>query len=401
MDASKVEPTITGEGPVVVLVHPLGADRRYWNSVVESLPGRTLITYDLPGHGGTPPADEQYSIEELGEQLLSMMTGLGHQTFSIVGVSIGGLVAQAVGAVAPERLQSLVLADTVAVYPPDFAANLSARSVSVLETGTAGLVDATLAMWFTADYIAADGSGVGLVRSMLASAHPQGYAQACRALVEAMGNAFQSRELVMTTPVDQLLATAVAPTGQRVTRASSATGGNHTAAVTCVDAEQNVISLLVSIYQEFGCFEYIHELGFFVNNRLKGADLAPLSEDRRPIHTLSPMILETPEAVIALATPGADAQVQVLAQVIDDILAHGSDIGAAIDSPRWRLQDGYLLCEEGMDPERISSFEQVGHEVHPLPFGHMNFGAVAIAGFADDRPFSIADRRRSYSADAI
>lgn len=185
MDASQVEPTITGEGPVVVLVHPLGADRRYWNSVVESLPGRTLITYDLPGHGGTPPADEQYSIEELGEQLLSMMTGLGHQTFSIVGVSIGGLVAQAVGAVAPERLQSLVLADTVAVYPPDFAANLSARSVSVLETGTAGLVDATLAMWFTADYIAADGSGVGLVRSMLASAHPQGYAQACRALVAA------------------------------------------------------------------------------------------------------------------------------------------------------------------------------------------------------------------------
>ena len=220
-------------------------------------------------------------------------------------------------------------------------------------------------------------------------------------LVEAMGNAFQSRELVMTTPVDQLLATAVAPTGQRVTRASSATGGNHTAAVTCVDAEQNVISLLVSIYQEFGCFEYIHELGFFVNNRLKGADLAPLSEDRRPIHTLSPMILETPEVVIALATPGADAQVQVLAQVIDDILAHGSDIGAAIDSPRWRLQDGDLLCEAGMAPERISSFEQVGHEVHPLPFGHMNFGAVAIAGFADDHPFSIADRRRSYSADAI
>jgi len=179
------EPTISGEGPAVVLAHPLGADRRYWDSVVGSLHGRTLITYDLPGHGGTPPADAQYSIEELGEQLLSMMTDLGHQTFSIVGVSIGGLVAQAVGAVAPERLQSLVLADTVAVYPPDFAANLSARSVSVLETGTAGLVDATLAMWFTADYLAADGPGVGLVKSMLASAHPQGYAHACRALVAA------------------------------------------------------------------------------------------------------------------------------------------------------------------------------------------------------------------------
>ena len=219
-------------------------------------------------------------------------------------------------------------------------------------------------------------------------------------LAEAMGNAFQSRELVMTTPPDQLLATAVAPTGQRVTRASGATGGNHTAAITCVDAEQNVISLLVSIYQEFGCFEYIPELGFFVNNRLKGADLAPLSEDRRPIHTLSPMILETPEAVIALASPGADAQVQVLAQVIDDILACGSGIGAAIDSPRWRLHDGDLQCEQGMSTERVTNLEKVGHSVQTLPFGHMNFGAVAAAGFADNRPFSIADRRRSYSEDA-
>jgi gamma-glutamyltranspeptidase/glutathione hydrolase len=220
-------------------------------------------------------------------------------------------------------------------------------------------------------------------------------------LVEAMGNAFRSRELVMTASPDTILATAVSPTGQRVTRASGATGGNHTAAVTCVDAEQNVISLLVSIYQEFGCFEYIPELGFFVNNRLTGASLAPLSKDRRPIHTLSPMILETPEAVIALASPGADAQVQVLAQVIDDVLARGTGIGAAIDSPRWRLHGDALQCEQGMSEERVADLEDVGHEVHHLPFGHMNFGAVTAAGFANNRPFSISDRRRSYAADAI
>jgi 3-oxoadipate enol-lactonase len=179
------EPTVSGEGPAVVLAHPLGADRRYWDSVVGSLHGRTLITYELPGHGKAQPADAQYTIEELGEQLLLMTSTLGLQTFSIVGVSIGGLVAQAVGTLSPQSLQRLVLADTVAVYPPDFAANLSARAHAVVETGTAGLVDATLAMWFTADYLAADGPGVGLVKSMLASAHPQGYAHACRALVAA------------------------------------------------------------------------------------------------------------------------------------------------------------------------------------------------------------------------
>jgi len=45
----------TGDGPPLVLLHPLGADRRVWDPVLERLSDvRQVITVDLPGFGESP-----------------------------------------------------------------------------------------------------------------------------------------------------------------------------------------------------------------------------------------------------------------------------------------------------------------------------------------------------------
>lgn len=178
-------PTLTfherGSGHPVVLIHPLGADHRYWDFL--DLPGRRLLTYNLPGHGGTPDASGSYTIEDLGDHLAAAITALGEGPVSLVGVSIGGLIAQHVAMQHPALVDHLVIADAVSVYPEEVARNLAGRGETVLTEGLPAIVDPTLSLWFSQSFIAADGPAVALTRSMVLASSPQGYANACAALV--------------------------------------------------------------------------------------------------------------------------------------------------------------------------------------------------------------------------
>lgn len=174
-----------GDGVPTLLVHPLGADHRYWSSIIEHLPRGRYLSYDLPGHGGRPAPNRAYTMGDLADDAIHLLDSAGIASARIVGVSIGGMVAQDIAARFPDRCSHAVLVDTVPHYPEDFAANLTARGRLVLEQGTAALLDATLALWFTAEFIAAEPSATELVRNMLGAASPAGYARACEALVAA------------------------------------------------------------------------------------------------------------------------------------------------------------------------------------------------------------------------
>jgi gamma-glutamyltranspeptidase/glutathione hydrolase len=95
---------------------------------------------------------------------------------------------------------------------------------------------------------------------------------------------------------------------------------------------------------------------------------------------------------IALATPGADGQVQTLLQVITASFRDGIDIAHAIAKPRWRSEGGELLIESGHPA--CAELAQLGHRVRQLPSGDTRFGAVVCAGVADATPFAAADWRR-------
>ena len=174
-----------GDGPPVLLVHPLGANEAYWGRLEEQLHGRRLISYCLPGHGGRALAPRGYSIEDLADDLGRVMDAAKVERASVVGVSIGGLVGQAFATAHPQRTESLVLVDCVAVYPPDFAAGLTARAQTARDQGLDVLVRPTLDLWFTAETANHDSALIALVQQMLLAADPEGYARACEALVSA------------------------------------------------------------------------------------------------------------------------------------------------------------------------------------------------------------------------
>jgi len=175
----------------------------------------------------------------------------------------------------------------------------------------------------------------------------------------------------------------------------------HTAGVAAADAEGRVVSSLVSVFDDFGSCVYVPELGFTLNNRAgsftDGANAA--APGKRPVHTLAPALVSTSEGVFALATPGADGQVQTLLQVLVAIQREQWDLAWAIARPRWRSENGALLIEQSHPG--IAGLATLGHRVTPIADGDVRFGAVVCAGWIDDQPVAGADWRRETSAGVV
>jgi gamma-glutamyltranspeptidase/glutathione hydrolase len=168
----------------------------------------------------------------------------------------------------------------------------------------------------------------------------------------------------------------------------------HTAGVAVADAEGWVVSSLFSVFDSFGSAIYVPEGGFVLNNRAASFTRAPndVAPGKLPVHTLAPMLMEGPEGVIAMATPGADGQVQTLLQIVLAIAVEGVDIATAIHRPRWRSEDNRLLVESGHPA--TATLAALGHDVAPMPFGDLKAGGVVCAGLAGATPFAASDFRR-------
>lgn len=166
----------------VVLLHPLGVSEEFWRPVVALLPDHRVLTYDLPGHGESPVPDKPYSIHDLAEQLKRNLDDAGLERVPVAGMSLGGLIAQDFAANYPERVDRLILIDTVAVYPEPMRAMWRERAQTVRLRGMESIVEATLTTWFTARALQDGDPTIEATRQTLRATDPDGYALACLAL---------------------------------------------------------------------------------------------------------------------------------------------------------------------------------------------------------------------------
>jgi gamma-glutamyltranspeptidase/glutathione hydrolase len=153
-------------------------------------------------------------------------------------------------------------------------------------------------------------------------------------------------------------------------------------------------SSLVSVFDDFGSCVFVPEGGFTLNNRVGGftSEANAFRAGARPVHTLAPTLVEMGGHVVALSTPGADGQVQVLLQVLLDWLVAGRSLPEAVAAPRWRSEGTRLLVEEG-HPARADLLAR-GHDVVDVPSGDVRFGAVTAAGHLGRCALALADWRR-------
>jgi len=168
--------------PALLLLHSLGTTGHIWDAQAEALAhGWRVIRPDLRGHGLTTVTPGPYSIEGLARDALAVLDALGVGRAHVAGISIGGLVAQALAAEAPARVRSLMLLDTALAIPPP--ATWHERATIVRGQGMAPLVEPVAARWVTPAALQAPFTQ-GL-RAMLRRTDPEGYAGAAEAIAAA------------------------------------------------------------------------------------------------------------------------------------------------------------------------------------------------------------------------
>ena len=102
---------ISGSGPPLILLHGLAGSARWWQRNTPALERSfTVHAIDLPGFGASR-REARFVLDEAPAQLVATMDRLGIERASIVGHSMGGLVAAGVAADFPDRVDKLILVD--------------------------------------------------------------------------------------------------------------------------------------------------------------------------------------------------------------------------------------------------------------------------------------------------
>lgn len=109
------------EGPVLVLLHSLGADRRMWDRCLPALAGEhRVLLPDSRGHGESGPA-RTASVDQWVDDLHDVLVEAGADDVVLVGVSMGGIQALAFAAAHPDSVRGVVVADSFAELAPEVA----------------------------------------------------------------------------------------------------------------------------------------------------------------------------------------------------------------------------------------------------------------------------------------
>ena len=163
------------DAPRVVLVHSLGTDARIWQEVAPRLAQRAeVVSYDLRGHGLS--AGGEITLASHVADLLA----LAGDVACVVGLSIGGLVALAAALERPDRVRSLVLADTAARIGT--AERYAERILRIEDGGIAAIAEEQVARWSSKGVA---GETAPLLRALICAQPQAGYIASARILAKA------------------------------------------------------------------------------------------------------------------------------------------------------------------------------------------------------------------------
>jgi 3-oxoadipate enol-lactonase len=169
------------DAPTVVFSNSLGTDYRLWDDVLPLLPkGIRTLRYDKPGHGLSDFSDG-YSIDDLADDAAALITAHCQKPVLFVGLSVGGLIAQAVAARHPGLINGLVLSNTAAKIGNDEM--WQTRIDTVAEQGMASITDSTMQRWFAPSF--QQNPQLSQWRNMLERTPARGYIATSKAISRA------------------------------------------------------------------------------------------------------------------------------------------------------------------------------------------------------------------------
>lgn len=173
--------------PVVALVNSLGTDLTMWAPQIAALtPRYRVLRHDTRGHGKSEAPPGPYTMDVLADDVLGLVSHVGAPHFHVVGISLGGLEALAIGLRVPVGLASIAICNSRIDVPPEGARAMDERVRLVREQGMTPLAETMIQRWFTPPTLAARPAYLDAVRRMLLSTSVEGFA-GCAAAIKGSG----------------------------------------------------------------------------------------------------------------------------------------------------------------------------------------------------------------------
>ncbi len=198
-------------GPTVLLANGLGLSLEMWAAQIPALARRfRVVRFDNRGHGGSGLPDGPLTMEAVAADALAVLDAVGAARASIVGLSMGGMLALWLAAHHPDRIDKVVAAN---LGGASTAESWNARIAAVKAGGIAAVSQGMAERWFTPGFLAASPERVRPILDQLAATSPEGYAAGCAAVrdadVYALLSSVSAPTLVITGRHDRVTAPAL------------------------------------------------------------------------------------------------------------------------------------------------------------------------------------------------
>ncbi len=195
-----------GAGRDLVLLHSLLADRSAFGRVVPALAKhRRVWLVNLPGYGASTAAGA--SVEDYADHIAALIRALKlpPQT-DVLGNGLGGFIAVALACRHGDLFERLIVADSLATFPPAGKEPLRMLAGRVRQQGMSAVLDAAINRMFPPAFIAANPAIVAERKAALAIADPKCFSTACTALaqvdLEPLLTGLRNPTLVMAGALD-------------------------------------------------------------------------------------------------------------------------------------------------------------------------------------------------------
>ncbi len=137
-------------GTPLLLLHPVGLDLSWYGPQFEAFGRqRDVVAFDMPGHGQSGDLAQAPSFEIMARAAEAVLEETGGRPADVLGVSVGGMIAQTLALRRPDLVRSLSLVATLCTFSPEVRQALRERAAVARTEGMARIAQLSNARWFT------------------------------------------------------------------------------------------------------------------------------------------------------------------------------------------------------------------------------------------------------------
>lgn len=167
--------------PALIFSNSLGTNHTMWQAQIDALKDDYfIISYDTRGHGSSTTPEGNWTMADLGQDVVDLLDELNLKKANFCGISMGGLTGIWLAIYRPEYFDKIIVCNTASKIGQETA--WQERANTVRHQGLQMIADSAPSRWFTDTFILNNSHIVKKLSDDLAKGDPNGYAKCCEVL---------------------------------------------------------------------------------------------------------------------------------------------------------------------------------------------------------------------------